>query len=102
MKSDNDDRDEEHQMELGNNTMSSNNNKYSDDDWDHKRKYEKTYISTVEYLIAIQIYIFFLPSSSSPSQYSPIDWVFEYKYTNFETRNMIKQMQVHIERCKYK
>ena len=46
-------------MELGNNTMSSNNNKYSDDDWDHKRKYEKTYISTVEYLIAIQIYIFF-------------------------------------------
>ena len=57
LKSDNDDRDEEHQMELGNNTMSSNNNKYSDDDWDHKRKYEKTYISTVEYLIAIQIYI---------------------------------------------
>ena len=41
MKSDNDDRDEENQMELGNNTMSSNNNKYSDDDWDHNRKYEQ-------------------------------------------------------------
>ena len=43
MKSDNDDRDEENQMELGKNTMSSDNNINSDDYRDHNRKYEQKY-----------------------------------------------------------
>ena len=46
--------------------------------------------------------IFALPSYSSLSLWSPIEWVFEHKYTNFETRNMITQIQIHIERWSYK
>ena len=54
-------------------------------------------------MIAVQIYIC-LASSSSSSLYSSKDSVFEHEYTNFEAGIMIKQIQIqiHIERWKYK